>query len=511
MALGINAPSSDDLREIARGIGWEPEPDELEAYTAYIEAVAAALDRLDEYESLEARPPRPADRSAGWAPSDDEDPLGAWAWRADIAGEESGPLFGKRVVVKDNMAVAGLPLRNGTTFIDDLIPDFDATVVTRVLSAGGRIAGKAACAALSVDGLGITGGRRGPVRNPYDQSRTFGGSSSGCGALVGARIVEMAIGAQQGGSILIPAAMCGIYGMKPAWGLVPYTGAYAQNPQIDTLGPMTATVAELEALLRVIAGPDGWDPRQQAKLMLSQPLITRVDELRVGVLREGFGWAQSEPDVDAAVEEAAAALGRLGAKVVDVSVPGHRGRLLAGLEIEIGHYNYDEFGTGGPFLGFVDPAMVTSLNRWRSRPQELPLWAKLTLLTARALRDQSAGRAFAHSQNHALALCAAYGDVLGTVDVMVCPTIPMKAMPIPQRDLPTSELVDLLVSVPANTRQFNRTGYPALSIPCALSDGLPVGMQLIGRKGEDLLLVEVARWFEENIFPAPTPPSKHKG
>src|SRR5207244_10546756 len=109
MTLGISAPGSDEIREIARSLGWDPTADELEAYPAAIARFAESLDTVDELVEAEARPPRPGRAPSGWEPSDEEDPLHAWAWKSDIAGAESGPLTGKRAVFKDNIAVAGLP------------------------------------------------------------------------------------------------------------------------------------------------------------------------------------------------------------------------------------------------------------------------------------------------------------------------------------------------------------------------------------------------------------------
>jgi amidase len=509
MTLQIRPPTAAELREIAQAIGWDPEPDELDAYTAAIAKIARSLDELDGYADREGGPRRITEARKGWLPTDEEDPLGAWLWRCEITEAPSGSLAGKRVAVKDNVAVAGLPQSHGTSFIQGFVPDFDATVITRVLDAGGTIAGKAACAPLSMSSLGDTGGRAGPVANPYKPGHTPGGSSSGSGALVAARAVDMAIGGDQGGSIRIPSSLCGVYGLKPTWGMVPYTGAYGTNPQIDALGPMAATVDNLELLLRALAGPDGWDPRQHAGLVLQPSPIGRVADLRVGVLREGFGWPDSQPDVDAAVAEAAAALGRLGARVSDVSVAAHRAwaSLMAGFAPETGQLLFDDFGAGGPFTGFVDPGMMAAADAWRARPGDLPLQARLVLLTARALRDQGRGVALAHSQNHALAAQAAYDEALREVDVLVCPTTPTKALPIPAPGADPAEEIAMVARFTLNTRQFNRLGHPALSVPCGLSDGLPIGMQLVGRRGEDLLLVEVARWFEAEVAPAPAPPA----
>jgi Asp-tRNA(Asn)/Glu-tRNA(Gln) amidotransferase A subunit family amidase len=218
-------------------------------------------------------------------------------------------------------------MRNGTTLLDGYVPDEDATVVERVLDAGGVILGKAVCESLCFSGGSHTADS-GPVRNPYDPTRSTGGSSTGSAALVAAGEVDPAIGGDQGGSVRIPSCWSGIYGLKPTWGLVPYTGAFPIEMSLDHLGPMAATTRDVALLLSVLAGPDGLDPRQHAGLHPADylgALTGDVAGLRLALVREGFGIAGlSEADVDEAVREAAHAFERLGAKVEEVSIPWHR-------------------------------------------------------------------------------------------------------------------------------------------------------------------------------------------
>jgi len=151
--------------------------------------------------------------------------------------------------------VAGVPMRNGTVLLDGYVPDEDATVVERVLDAGGTILGKAVCESLCFSGGSHTADCP-PVRNPYDPARSAGGSSSGSAALVASGAVDMAVGGDQGGSVRIPSCWSGIYGLKPTWGLVPYTGAFPIEPSLDHLGPMARSTRDVALLLSVLAGPE---------------------------------------------------------------------------------------------------------------------------------------------------------------------------------------------------------------------------------------------------------------
>ena len=168
--------------------------------------------------------------------------------------------------------------------------------------------------------------RTGPVHNPHKMGYSAGGSSSGSGVVVATGEVDMAIGGDQGGSIRMPASFCGIYGMKGTHGLVPYTGVMPIEITIDHTGPMTANVRDNALLLEVLAGADGLDPRQYAPKVAeyTKALEGGVKGLRIGVVREGFGHANSEEDVDAKVKAGAELLRKLGAIVDEISMPDAR-------------------------------------------------------------------------------------------------------------------------------------------------------------------------------------------
>ena len=166
----------------------------------------------------------------------------------------SGKLKGKTVVLKDNIMLAGVPMMNGSATMEGYIPDIDATVVQRMLDAGATIVGKAHCEFFCMSGGSHTGAT-GPVHNPHKMGYSAGGSSSGSAVLVALGEVDMAMGGDQGGSIRMPASFCGIYGMKPTHGLVPYTGIMPIEIYVDHTGPMTANVADNALLLEVHRRP----------------------------------------------------------------------------------------------------------------------------------------------------------------------------------------------------------------------------------------------------------------
>src|SRR5262249_3683536 len=240
-------------------------------------------------------------------PVEGENPFGAWYVTTEIQTRDDGPLAGQRIAVKDSIGVAGVPMMNGSAAVEGFIPRHDATVVTRLLDAGAIITGNAVCENLCFSGGSHTSST-GPVRNPWDLSRSAGGSSSGSAALVAAGEADMATGGDQGGSVRIPSAYSGTVGHKPTHGLVPYPEAFPIELTIAHLGPIPRTVGDAALMLSVIAGPDGHDPRQHRDVVPQDylgALHADTAGLRVGVVAEGFGVeGLSEPGVDDAVRAA---------------------------------------------------------------------------------------------------------------------------------------------------------------------------------------------------------------
>ncbi len=420
--------------------------------------------------------------------------LGAWTVKTDIERTPTGNLHGRTIAVKDNIFIAGVPLTNGSSILEGYVPPFDATIVTRILDAGGNIVGKAVCEAYC-SSAGSHTSESGPVHNPHRFGYSTGGSSSGCGALVGAGEVDMAIGCDQGGSIRIPSSWCGIYGMKPTTGLVPYTGILGFDPILDHAGPMTANVEDNAILLEVLAGADGLDPRQ-VNLRVGNytgALGCDLKGLRIGVLAEGFDREESEPAVDASVRSASVRLASLGATVIDISVPMHSlgGAIMFGTVQSIVNavLTTDGFGMGRNDV--MVPSFMDLQSRWRQRPDDLPVTLKNSLLISEFLRRECGYQIYAKAVNLIRQLRAAYDHALSQVDLLLLPTTPMKAQPIPPANASAAASLEAAYMNLGNTSAFNVSQHPAMSVPCGMIDGLPVGMMLVGR-----------HWDEGNIYRA---------
>src|SRR6202047_3596627 len=234
-------PGIVQLRQAAQQLGMNPSDDYLRAVEEIVGPLSRAyglLDAMPDVVPAVKYPRRPAYRPQG-----DENRYGAWYVKTAIKGAAVGKLAGRRIALKDNVCLAGVPMMIGADILEGYVPDVDATIVERILDAGGEIAGKAVCEYYCVSGGSHTSST-GPVQNPRKPGFTAGGSSSGSAALVAAGAGDMAIGGDQAGSIRIPASHCGIVGLKPTFGLVPYTGIAPLEITLDPCGPMTAGVGD---------------------------------------------------------------------------------------------------------------------------------------------------------------------------------------------------------------------------------------------------------------------------
>ena len=497
----VRRPTLEQMHDIVGSLHLSMSQGEVAEYLEVLEGTFQAYDRVNELPDY--LPPVRYPRTPGYRPGANENPLNAWAVKTEVRGAAHGPLSGKRVVLKDNICLAGVPMMNGASTLEGYVPDVDATLVTRILDAGGTIVGKAHCEYFCLSGGSHTSAL-GPVHNPYKYGYSAGGSSSGCGALVGAGEVEMAIGGDQGGSIRMPASYSGCYGMKATHGLVPYTGVMPIEATIDHTGPMTATVGDNALLLEVIAGADGLDPRQYdvqvEKYSYTTGLGRGVSGMRIGMVTEGFGWPVSEPDVDAKVREAAERLRAAGAIVEPVSIPMHRdgGAIwtpiaLEGLVAQMMHGN----GMGFNWKGLYTTSLLDAHANWRARADELSRTLKISMLAGEYFIKHHRGHFYAKAQNLGRLLRKTYDDVLARHDLLLMPTLPMKATPLPPANAPLALWCQRGFEMLPNTCPFDVTGHPAMNIPCGMSDGLPIGMMLVGKHYAETTIYRAAHAFEQ--------------
>ncbi|GFZ47573.1 hypothetical protein JCM24511_05317 [Saitozyma sp. JCM 24511] len=451
-----------------------------------------------------------------------ENPLRAWAWRADAgdALDSKGKvLSGKTVVFKDTVCMAGVPLLFGTDAFVDYTPAVDASVVARVLENGGHITGKAACENFS-HGPSSSSTPYGPVENPHATGFSAGGSSSGCGALIASGAADMGIGGDQGGSIRIPASLCGIVGLKPTFGLVPYTGVLPSEAGLDLVGPMARTVLDTAALLQAVAGYDGIDDRQ-----LGAPAPDQVPHypdlvlsyrkqgitgMRIGVLKETFEHPDLVEGVSKLVRAAIEGFVRLGATVGEVSVPTQP------LTPALNHI-INKFGSGPTRQGRQCGRRGLYLNDFWD--QLLP-WTQdkydkaKYYVTGTAMSSEYGWSKYPSAYGRAINMSRKMRDeidtALGEYDVLVMPTMPQPARRHHSPNAGPLEWAGHAPGATAFTATTNFTGHPALTIPVgkvhplpvdrvsAADDSilLPVGMMIVGKYWDETTLFRVADAWE---------------
>jgi amidase len=510
--MTVRPPTKDQVAAIARGYGMHHDDTSLQAYTGIVEGFLGSYDAVEElYAGIAPQPP--AGRSAS-RPDADANPLGAWYVRTEIRGAADGPLAGYRVAIKDNTAVAGVPMMNGSRTLEGFVPSRDATVVTRLLEAGATITGKAVCEDLCFSGASHTS-VTGPVRNPWDLTRTAGGSSSGSAALVAAGEAELALGGDQGGSVRIPSSFCGTVGHKPTYGLVPYTGAFPIEFTLDHLGPIARTVSDAALMLGVMAGRDGHDPRQPADLAVDDyagALGGDVSGLRAGIVTEGFGFpGLSDPGVDETVRAAAARLREAGLEVSEVGLPWHRHAMdvwnviaTDGATIQM----VEGEGYGHNWDGGYDPELIEYYGR--RRREVASQWSHTVTavaLTGRWSIETQQTRHYAMARNLAHEVRRQYDQALSRFDVLLMPTLPITASPLVEPGDSIETSVARALEMIVNTAPMDVSGHPATSVPAGLVDGLPAGLMIVGRRFEDATCLRVAHAFERLCGGFPAPPA----
>lgn len=438
----------------------------------------------------------------------------AWAHRFYLAHKSptSDLLKGETLCIKDNIAVAGVPCLLGTDSFTGWTPKMDATVVTRILEAGGTIVGKAVCENLSTSAASYTAAT-GPVDNPYVKGYSAGGSSSGTANLVAKQEVDMGIGADQGGSIRIPASLCGLVGFKATAGLVPYTGCVSNEATIDHVGPMTQNVYDCARLLEAIAGVDGLDDRQQAgtpfrdqlpkySSLLLETKNKGLNGIRIGILKEGHSSTIIDPAVKAKFLAAAAVFTELGATVEEVSIPMH---LVAPAIFGAASKQGGAIGRAGHATGRRQ-VMLTDLYELML-PRTPEALNKMGPVNKNAVFHgeycwERFPSVYAKAINLTRKLTETYNTALDSYDVLIMPTTITPADPLPLESDSAVTKMSKTIGKLDNTCPFNATGHPALAFPIGFAEAteegvkVPVSMQVVGKWWAESLCLRVAFAWE---------------
>jgi aspartyl-tRNA(Asn)/glutamyl-tRNA(Gln) amidotransferase subunit A len=392
------------------------------------------------------------------------------------SGKYRGPLHGIPVALKDLVMTRRVRTTCGSRILKDWIPETDATVAARLAAAGAVLLGKLNMHEFAYGPTGVNP-HYGTPSNPWGPDRMPGGSSSGSGAAVAAGLCAGALGTDTGGSIRIPASLCGIVGLKPTYGRVSRAGVVPLAWSLDHVGPMTRTVTDAALLLQALAGHDPADPSTAAVPV--PDYRRRLDgdprTLRVGLVRELF-FERLDPEVRAAVEAAARALADLGVQVEEVRLP------------RIHHAGPATFAIiAAESMAYHEPYLKTRASEYGADVRARLLTGQFVLATQ-----------YLKAQRARQVLRAEVDTVLARVDALLLPTTPIPAPRLDEREVAVDGVTDDVRGwLTRCTRPINLTGHPALSVPCGLTTGgLPIGLQLVGRQFDEATVLRLGCAYE---------------
>ncbi len=405
------------------------------------------------------------------------------------AGSVHGPLAGVPIAIKDHVWLAGVPATNGSRALRDYVPDRSCACVSRLVEAGAIVVGKTNNPEFCY--RGVTDNELfGPTRNPRDRTRTTGGSSGGSAAAVAAGLVPLAVGTDGGGSIRIPSAFCGTYGLKPTFGLVPKLPGFRGWPTLSVTGPIAGSVRDLALALSVMAGPSADDQLSWVGApgdYLAAVTAPSWAGVRVMVSAD-LGFAELDPDVRSSFAAAVQLVTAAGAQIVEIAPPTEDPtQLWDAIALPEGYASDGPLVEAQPELVGADAAAI-----------------------ALAGRDVSA-RAYLDAQEARYAYAAGWDAFFTQADVVLTPTMPVTAFDVGRlapatidgRAVPESFDAWCALALPANL-----AGLPAASVPIGAGrDGLPVGLQVLGRRGDDTAVLQVAALVDAAVRAAVRAPS----
>jgi aspartyl-tRNA(Asn)/glutamyl-tRNA(Gln) amidotransferase subunit A len=396
-------------------------------------------------------------------------------------GHYRGPLHGVPIAVKDLFETQGVKTTAGSIILKDYIPAHDATVLARLRQQGAVVLGKLNLHEFAYGGTGVNP-HYGTSKNPWALDRIPGGSSSGSGVAVAAGMAFGALGTDTGGSVRMPASLCGIVGLKPTYGRCSRAGIIPLAWSLDHPGPMVRSVADAALMLNVIAGHDPHDPATVQRTVpdYTQGLTNDLRGVRIGIPRLVL-WEDVDPEVeavmDAAVQQVTTLGGRLGARLEEVRLPQMRHAVLASSII-----------IGAEGAAYHSEWLRTAAEQYgedvRLRLKQGALLPAAAYFKAQRLRE---------------AIRRELEATLNGVDVLLTPTLPIATPTIDRCTVtPGMPLPPELLHIPRLTRPFNLTGHPVISVPCGFTQsGMPVGMQIIGKAFDEVMVLRVAQAYEQ--------------
>ncbi|MFV9567047.1 Asp-tRNA(Asn)/Glu-tRNA(Gln) amidotransferase subunit GatA [Thermoanaerobacter mathranii] len=408
---------------------------------------------------------------------------------------EDTVLTGIPVIIKDNISTEGIKTTCSSKMLENYIPPYNATVVEKLLEEGAVILGKSNLDEFAM-GSSTENSAFKTTKNPWDLSRVPGGSSGGSAAAIAADEAAFALGSDTGGSIRQPASLCGVVGMKPTYGLVSRYGLVAFASSLDQIGPFTKDVTDCAIVLNTIIGHD---PKDSTSLKIDKPDYTSylkedIKGLRIGVAKEFFGEGIEE-GVKETVQESIKVLQDLGAEIIDISIPYVEYALpayyiIASAEASSNLARYDGIRYGHiaeKYEDLIDMYMVTRSEGFGKEVK------RRIMLGTYALSSGYYDAYYKKALKVRTLIKNDFEKAFEKCDVIIGPTSPTVAFKIGERtnDPLAMYLADIY------TVSVNIAGLPGISIPCGLSDGLPVGLQIIGRHFDEGKILNVAYAFEQ--------------
>lgn len=498
----LRRPTLAQLHDVAARENLTLDDADVELYTREFDVILSALDRLD---TLVPDAPvlKHTDRGGVKTPTSADDPFNAVVAWCDVKGAAEGPLAGLRIGIKDNIAVAGVPVTNGSRHLP-FTPTMDALVTERLLDAGGHVVAKTTLDDYSALGTGESS-FTGPALNPHNPGHSSGGSSGGTGSAVASGLVDLGLAVDQGGSARIPASFNGVVSILATHGRIPSFGVTYMDNTIDYICPVARSVREVAVAFDVLAGDDARDPQWARHTPQAGSAVATLDD---GIAGRRFviveqGMTGTSPDVLEAFEASVAVFQAAGATVERISIPlwAHGWDIELSLLTHLGWAMAQSEGIGYGHKGYVDTARSHgfALSRRLEADGYAPFY-KMWMLAGRYLHDEYFNTMLAKAMNLRWTLTEEVKKVLTHYDAIITPTTPHVATKLLDEASGEKAIIDRGTTMVTNTCITNLTGNPSLAMPNGRGEGgLPTSIQIVTGHGADELALTIGQSLESAI------------